>query len=70
MNDDVWFKSSYSDSAGGECVEIATCPHTIHVRDSKDPQGPRLVFGGAAWGAFLSYASACADLPPWLKGER
>uniref|UniRef100_UPI00099F2A3B DUF397 domain-containing protein n=1 Tax=Streptomyces puniciscabiei TaxID=164348 RepID=UPI00099F2A3B len=31
----VWFKSSYSSGDGGECVEVATSPTTIHVRDSK-----------------------------------
>lgn len=31
----TWFKSSYSDSQGGACLEVAACPHTIHVRDSK-----------------------------------
>ncbi|MEV0320828.1 DUF397 domain-containing protein [Streptomyces sp. NPDC050658] len=59
MNDELkWFKSSYSDSEGGACVEIATCPTTIHVRDSKLPpeQGPRLALPPAAWSAFLAYA--------------
>ncbi|MPY55350.1 DUF397 domain-containing protein, partial [Streptomyces acidicola] len=23
-----WFKSSYSDGGGGNCVEVAPCPHT------------------------------------------
>lgn len=27
------FKSSYS---GGECIEVAALPHSLHVRDSKD----------------------------------
>ncbi|NKQ29297.1 DUF397 domain-containing protein, partial [Streptomyces galbus] len=30
-----WFKSSYSGSEGGECVEVARSPQTVHVRDSK-----------------------------------
>ncbi|MFH9423625.1 DUF397 domain-containing protein [Streptomyces sp. NPDC017529] len=55
----AWFKSSYSNDEGAECVEIATSATTIHVRDSKDPQGPRLVFGVGAWAAFLPYANAC-----------
>ncbi|CAM5709410.1 hypothetical protein SHIRM173S_11409 [Streptomyces hirsutus] len=29
-----WFKSSYSDNEGGNCVEVALAP-TIHIRDSK-----------------------------------
>ncbi|MET7678432.1 DUF397 domain-containing protein [Streptomyces seoulensis] len=31
----TWFKSSYSAGDGGQCVEVAACPATIHVRDSK-----------------------------------
>ncbi|MGW3205442.1 DUF397 domain-containing protein [Streptomyces sp. NPDC001135] len=51
----VWFKSSYSDGEGGECVEVATSPTTIHVRDSKqDPTtAPTLTLPPAAWQAFL-----------------
>ncbi|NUK20898.1 DUF397 domain-containing protein, partial [Streptomyces lunaelactis] len=37
-----WFKSSYSDDEGGACVEVATCAHTIHVRDSKLTASPEL----------------------------
>ncbi|NUP40446.1 MAG: DUF397 domain-containing protein, partial [Streptomyces sp.] len=39
-----WFKSSYSGSEGGQCLEVATTPHTIHIRDSKNPadSGPTL----------------------------
>lgn len=50
-----WHKSTYSSSSGGECVEIATCPHatTIHIRDSKNPDGPTLSVTPAAWTAFL-----------------
>ncbi|MFH9423626.1 DUF397 domain-containing protein [Streptomyces sp. NPDC017529] len=55
----AWFKSGYSSTDGGECVEIATCPHVTYVRDSKDPQGPRLAVGADAWVAFLAYANAC-----------
>ncbi|MEU1802602.1 DUF397 domain-containing protein [Streptomyces sp. NPDC019937] len=49
----AWFKSSYSGGDGGECVEVATCSDTIHVRDSKDRQGPQLAFSPAAWTAFI-----------------
>nr|WP_078620688.1 DUF397 domain-containing protein [Streptomyces peucetius] len=56
MNNVRWYKSSHSDAAGGECVEISTAPDAIHVRDSKNPQGPRLDFDVGAWTAFLAYA--------------
>ncbi|MFF3317241.1 DUF397 domain-containing protein [Streptomyces sp. NPDC003035] len=53
-----WFKSSYSSSSNGEdCVEVATTPGTIHVRDSKVAEGPRLAFAPGAWAGFVSYAS-------------
>ncbi|MFF7800331.1 DUF397 domain-containing protein [Streptomyces olivaceus] len=54
----AWFKSSYS--SGGEtdsCVEIATAPGTVHVRDSKDVKGPQLAFAPAAWAGFVPYAA-------------
>ncbi|MGI5250474.1 DUF397 domain-containing protein [Actinacidiphila glaucinigra] len=49
----VWFTSSYSDDQGGNCVEVATTPQRVHVRDSKDPDGPALSFTPAAWAEFL-----------------
>jgi hypothetical protein len=53
-----WFKSSYSSgSEGDSCVEVATTPGTIHVRDSKVTEGPRLTFAPGAWVGFVSYAS-------------
>lgn len=54
----TWFKSSYSSSASGDCVEVATCPSTIHVRDSKYTDGPHLTLSPTTWADFLNYASA------------
>ncbi|MFI6728097.1 DUF397 domain-containing protein [Streptomyces sp. R-74717] len=51
-----WRKSSYSSGEGGECVEVATCPTTIHIRDSKNIQGPRVDVAPDTWTAFVSYA--------------
>jgi Domain of unknown function (DUF397) len=53
-----WHKSTYSDGGGGDCVEVANCPRAVHVRDSKNPDGPSLTFGAAAWTAFLTFAAA------------
>ncbi|PJJ01039.1 uncharacterized protein DUF397 [Streptomyces sp. 2333.5] len=51
----AWRKSSYSNSDGGECIEIAdNLPALVPVRDSKNPQGPALVFSAAAWGSFVA----------------
>lgn len=53
----VWFKSSYSDGPdGNSCVEVAIVPRTIHVRDSKHTEGPRLALTPQTWTTFLSYA--------------
>ncbi|EFF91663.1 toxin-antitoxin system, toxin component [Streptomyces sp. e14] len=53
-----WFKSSYSDSSNSnECVEVATTLGTVHVRDSKATDGPRLALAPAAWADFVPYAS-------------
>ena len=52
----TWFKSSYSSGAGGECIEVANCPGTVHVRDSKDAAGPVLPFAADAWAAFVGFA--------------
>jgi hypothetical protein len=58
-SDLIWRKSSYSSSASGDCVEIATRPETVHVRDSKDKTGPRLTLSPTAWTDFLTYAAHC-----------
>nr|WSY53017.1 DUF397 domain-containing protein [Streptomyces sp. NBC_00886] len=50
-----WRKSSYSDDGGGNCVEIATCPHTtVHIRDSKNPDGAVVTVSEAAWCTFVA----------------
>jgi hypothetical protein len=50
----TWRKSSYSDGEGGQCLEVALTPHTIHIRDSKNPTGGHITLSPAAWSAFLS----------------
>jgi hypothetical protein len=50
----AWFKSSYSGGTQGDsCVEIATVPGTVHVRDSKNVEGPRFTVTPAAWTGFV-----------------
>lgn len=52
----TWYKSSYSDSQGGACLEVAPCPRAVHVRDSKlGSRSPRLAVAGGAWAAFVGY---------------
>ena len=43
---------------GGACLEVAACPHTIHVRDSKlGARSPRFEVPPNAWAVFVAYAS-------------
>ncbi|SED43217.1 protein of unknown function [Streptomyces sp. 3213] len=53
----AWFKSSYSSGGDGDCVEIATSPSTIHIRDSKDKQGPQFTLSPTAWTEFIRTVS-------------
>jgi hypothetical protein len=56
-----WRKSSHSgEGDGNECVEIATSPTRIAVRDSKAPGRATLSFPAEAFGAFLETVMDCA----------
>lgn len=58
-----WRKSTYS-TAQGNCVEAATLRGAVAVRDSKDPDGPKLTFVPAEWLTFTSAVKAGGhDLP-------
>lgn len=49
-----WRKSSYSGTSGN-CIEVAELTDGARaVRDSKDPNGPALVFTPAEWAAFTA----------------
>ena len=58
VTDGNWRKSSYSGSNGGDCVEVGTAGSAVAVRDSKDPDGPRLCFAADAWQAFAEDVKA------------
>ncbi|MEV0697114.1 DUF397 domain-containing protein [Saccharopolyspora sp. NPDC050389] len=49
----AWRKSSYNQGNGGVCVEVAVQPTVVGVRDSKDPDGPVLVFDSGSFARFL-----------------
>ncbi|MER6983649.1 DUF397 domain-containing protein [Streptomyces carpinensis] len=51
-----WFKSTYSGSEGGQCLEVAVSAQAVHIRDSKNTpeDGPTLLVGPAAWAAFTA----------------
>ncbi|MFA1544585.1 DUF397 domain-containing protein [Actinomadura monticuli] len=44
-----WRKASQSSSTGSDCIEVAAIRDVIAVRDSKNPEGPMLVFDRDAW---------------------
>jgi len=51
----VWRKSTRSSSTGQNCVEVAAnLPGSVAVRDSKHPDGPKLIFTQSHWRAFVS----------------
>ncbi|NJP45466.1 DUF397 domain-containing protein [Actinacidiphila epipremni] len=51
----TWRKSSYSGGDNGDCVDVADgVPGVVPVRDSKDPQGPALLFAVEAWRSFIA----------------
>jgi len=49
----VWRKASRSNTQGNQCVEVAHLADGVAVRDSKDPEGPKLRFTHGEWKAFL-----------------
>jgi uncharacterized protein DUF397 len=53
---DGWFKSSYSNSAGGSCVEVRFDLDVISVRDSKDRRASQPTIGmpSEGWNSFLT----------------
>jgi Domain of unknown function (DUF397) len=49
-----WRKSSYSTDQGN-CVEVArNLPRVVAVRDSKNPDGPKLTLTPASWQSFTA----------------
>ncbi|WP_347232873.1 DUF397 domain-containing protein [Streptomyces silvensis] len=58
-----WFKSSYSDDQGGDCLEVAyACREpgcgrdSVRVRDSKlGSRSPQLRLPADAWARFVAY---------------
>ncbi|MGW7329503.1 DUF397 domain-containing protein [Streptomyces sp. NPDC054840] len=51
----TWRKSTYSDGTGGDCFEVADGhPDVVPVRDSKQPEGPHVVFHAQAWARFVA----------------
>ncbi|QWB28407.1 MULTISPECIES: DUF397 domain-containing protein [Streptomyces] len=49
----MWFTSSYSNGAGGECVECALIEDGAFVRDSKVAASRVIAVGSDAWRSFV-----------------
>ncbi|MET7904821.1 DUF397 domain-containing protein [Streptomyces sp. NPDC005355] len=50
-----WRKSSYSNSTGGDCIEVSDdFAAVVPVRDSKNPHGPVITFAADAWTSFVT----------------
>ena len=55
MTSDNWRKSSYSGGSGGQCVEVASAPGLVAIRDTKDQgSGPVLRITAEAWKTFTN----------------
>lgn len=50
----TWRKSSYSNGAGGNCVEVGPTPGAVHVRDTKNRDGGTLTLTPATWHALTT----------------
>jgi hypothetical protein len=53
----VWRKSTRTNTMAA-CVEVASLPGGIAVRDSKNPTGPALTVTAAQWSAFTASVQA------------
>ncbi|MGW4231647.1 DUF397 domain-containing protein [Streptomyces sp. NPDC004980] len=53
----VWVRSTHSSNEGGACVEVASTPHAVLVRDSKDVTRPHLNISPTRWAHFVRYAA-------------
>ncbi|MGV9316645.1 DUF397 domain-containing protein [Streptomyces sp. NPDC003691] len=55
----TWFKSSYSGTEGGDCLEVAASgTGTVCVRDSKAVSGPVIRMSPEAWAGFVGLAAS------------
>lgn len=49
-----WRTASYSGNNGGNCVETATVPGAVLVRDTADRDGRTLTVPAGAWREFIA----------------
>ncbi|MFF7040211.1 DUF397 domain-containing protein [Streptomyces massasporeus] len=58
-----WFRSSYSNGAGGECVECALTDEGALVRDSKMTKTYGIAVSGDAWSSFVQAVNRTSVRP-------
>ncbi|GAA2957512.1 MULTISPECIES: DUF397 domain-containing protein [Streptomyces] len=58
VSDLTWYKSSYSGTEGGQCLEVAAGTGVVYVRDSKAVAGPVVRVSREAWSGFVGSASS------------
>ncbi|MCM3264925.1 MULTISPECIES: DUF397 domain-containing protein [Streptomyces] len=56
-----WVKSSYSGGEGGECVEVAVSPGSVHIRDSKGTGRGFFTVSQATWSALSTTPVAVTE---------
>ncbi|WP_326688323.1 MULTISPECIES: DUF397 domain-containing protein [unclassified Streptomyces] len=69
MTAPLWIRSSYCDSAGLDCVEVASCDTPaplVWVRDTKSPRDPLLAVAPQAWSEFVSDIARLSNTSSWL----
>jgi len=56
LNGENWRKATYSSGQGDNCVEVASTPGHVTVRDTKDNgNGPVLRVSPADWSRFMKH---------------
>ena len=61
LNRIEWRKASYSTGNGGNCVEVGSAARAVAVRDSKNPDGPKLAFSREGWQRFTLAVKSGAE---------
>jgi hypothetical protein len=59
----IWFRSSHSNGAGGECVECALTGEAALVRDSKMVEANVIAVSGDAWRSFVQTMKCLSTTP-------
>lgn len=57
----TWRRSSHSNTQGNQCVEVAAFGDRIALRDSKNPDGPVLLFSRTEWKEFIQHLGRSAN---------